>query len=731
MTRFSSTFLLVLCGVCAGAPALAQQALPTIEIGAGARRHAARAHGHSPEPRVAAAKPAPTPVLAPPPAPGEAEIARQDRLLPKVGVGAYRFDRAAIEALPRGDAATLDEILLQAPGVTRDSAAAGALHVRNEHANLQYRVNGVVLPEGVGAFAQLMETGFIGQATLLTGALPAQYGLRTAGVVDIVTRPPPARPGGAIDLYGGSNRLGQSAFTFGAARDHWEMFAAGRFTTTGLGFENPTPSHEAAHDRGRQGKFFASLAYEIDGETKLQFLTANALAHRQIPNNPGQAPQFTAFGVADFDSTRLNENQSERNFYNVLALTKSTPHYDAQLSYFSSVSNLRFTPDPVGDIVFNGVASSVWRQSFLQGLQGDVAWRTGVGHVLRAGFVASTERSNVVNGAVALPLDANGDPVDAPYPIVDPGSQFGHVESVYAQDEWKFSDQLSFNAGLRFDHMRQFVEASQLSPRASLTFTPDPETNFHLAYARYFTPPPQIMTTPLHLSLYENSTIAAAVTQSDPARPERAHYIDVGVTRKLTPELEAGVDFYYKRARNLLDDGQFGQAYTLTAYNYDRAYNSGVEVKAVLRQDDFSAYANFAFARQRATQVTSNQYLFDPDELNYIARNYVYTDHAQRITVSAGASYVIFGARASTSVIYGSGLRAGFANTDHVSPYAQVNLGLSRDFAGVFSKPLTLRLDVVNLLDHRYTIRDGSGIGVSAPQFGPRRGVYVGLRQAF
>jgi outer membrane receptor protein involved in Fe transport len=88
------------------------------------------------------------------------------------------------------------------------------------------------------------------------------------------------------------------------------------------------------------------------------------------------------------------------------------------------------------------------------------------------------------------------------------------------------------------------------------------------------------------------------------------------------------------------------------------------------------------------------------------------------------------GTRFSASMIYGSGLRSGFANTDHLPSYTQVNLGLSHDFDIVApNKPTTLRFDVVNLFDKIYEIRDGSGIGVFAPQFGPRRGFFVGISQ--
>jgi hypothetical protein len=215
-------------------------------------------------------------------------------------------------------------------------------------------------------------------------------------------------------------------------------------------------------------------------------------------------------------------------------------------------------------------------------------------------------------------------------------------------------------------------------------------------------------------------------------QPERSNVFDVGVTQKIyaIPGLEVGVDAYYKTATDLLDDGQFGAAYVLTAFNYARGMNEGVELKASYTNGNFKAYANVASAKQIATDVVSNQYLFDSVELAYIANNYVYTDHSQLLTASAGASYLWNGTRFSASMIYGSGLRSGFANTTSVPSYTQVNLGLSHEFNIVApNKPTTVRFDVVNLFDTIYEIRDGSGIGVFAPQFGPRRGFYLGISQ--
>ena len=127
----------------------------------------------------------------------------------------------------------------------------------------------------------------------------------------------------------------------------------------------------------------------------------------------------------------------------------------------------------------------------------------------------------------------------------------------------------------------------------------------------------------------------------------------------------------------------------------------------------------------------TNQYLFGPDELAYIRNNWIYTDHSQVWTGSGGISYLWNGTRFTTDVIYGSGLRSGDFNTDHNAPYAQVNAGVSHEFMFRGWNPVMLRFDVVNVFDVSYALRDGSGIGVFAKQYGPRRGFYFGLAQKF
>jgi hypothetical protein len=110
--------------------------------------------------------PAPTARLAPAPAarvtPAEQLAARttalnQGPIYAPTGTAPTTISHNAIEALPQGENATVEKIVLQFPGVTQDSAAGANYHVRNEHANVQIRINGIMLPDGVSGFGTFLD----------------------------------------------------------------------------------------------------------------------------------------------------------------------------------------------------------------------------------------------------------------------------------------------------------------------------------------------------------------------------------------------------------------------------------------------------------------------------------------------------------------------------------------------------------------------------------------------
>ena len=216
------------------------------------------------------------------------------------------------------------QVLLQAPGVAQDSAVNGDIHVRNEHANVQYRINGIILPDGISGFGHVLDTSFVGSLALITGALPAQFGLRTAGIVDIQTKSGNSlQQGGSVGIYGGSFGTLTPSFDYGGRSGNTEYFFTGRGFTSNLGIENPTDSYNAIHDRTYQGNFFSYTSTVLDPQTRVSTIFGNTTNRFQIPNNPGQMPGFTAFGVSNFNSSMLNEHQAEQNTFGVLALQKS------------------------------------------------------------------------------------------------------------------------------------------------------------------------------------------------------------------------------------------------------------------------------------------------------------------------------------------------------------------------------------------------------------------------
>jgi outer membrane receptor protein involved in Fe transport len=762
-----------------------------------------------PKPQTVAREAAPA---APAPAPLSPEAQAAARLTAKnavfdqarsnifttAGTTSSTISHETIQDLPGGTNRSVEQVLLQLPGVSQDSAASGLLHVRNDHANLQFRINGILLPDGVTGFGSIFDTSFIGSMSLVTGALPAEYGLRNTGLVDITTRTDLFNNSGSVGVYGGSHGTIQPSIEYGgtfgstcptttttstltykapaAATDCFagvQYYFTGRYLQDTVGIENPTPAYNAIHDFTQQDKGFAYMSAFVDPTTRVSLIAGTSTNNFQIPNVPG-APigqngfVTNAFGVTSFNSALLNENQVETTHFGVLTAQKSIDGFDGQLSFFTRYNNLHFTPDPIGDLLINGVASDISRKSLTNGIQGDGSYKLDGSHTLRAGFFISGEQVAVGNTSLVEPcIICDGSDNGAPFSITDNVSKLGWLAGVYVQDEWKLTNQLTMNYGLRFDQMDQFVSANQFSPRLSFTYKPFEDTTFHAGYARYFTPPVLVEAAPANIALFNNTTAASSPgALNDPVLPERSHYFDAGVDQKIKfgcgsggkdcSVLDLGVDAYYKFAHDLIDNGQFGQALVLSAFNYARGYNEGIEFKAKFTSGNFQAYGNLAVAQQRANDPVSNQFLFDNTvplddlggltRLQYLQTHFIYTDHNQFVTASAGALYQFCGRPAtsaeafgdnglswcgvklSADMIYGSGLRSGDANIDTVPSYAQVNIGIKRDFLLPNDpKPVTVRFDVVNLFDKIYEIRDGSGIGVFAPQFGPRRGFYLGI----
>jgi outer membrane receptor protein involved in Fe transport len=652
-------------------------------------------------------------------------------LQPEVGASVYQFSQADIQALPQGDNTPINQVLLQAPGVANDSF--GQLHVRGDHADLQYRINGIIVPEPISGFGQSLDTHIVDQVNLITGALPAQYGYKTAGIVDITTKSGDLGNGGAIDVYGGSHQTLQSSADVYGSQGALSYFFTGTLGVNNLGIEAPTADGSPLHDHTRQGNGFGYLSYIVNPLTRVTVMAGTSANQFQLPNTPGLPTSFALAGQPSFNSANLNETQSELNNFGVVALQGTNGGaLDYQVALFTRYTRTQFNPDPIGDLMFNGVASNDFRSNQAEGVQADTTYRLNDSHTLRGGVWAEQEHA-VFNDSVAVfPANANGTQLsDVPFTIGDAGASTGYLYSAYLQDEWKLNRKLTLNYGLRYDGMDEYVHASQLSPRIGLVFTPTNATTLHTGYSRYFTPPDFELVSATTVTRFNGTTNQSQVTTDSPVQPERSDYFDLGVTQRITPALSIGLDAYYKIARNLLDEGQFGTALIFTPFNYEYGRVYGVEFTTNYKQDNVSAYLNFAFSKAQGKNVDSAQFNFSAAELSYIASNWVFLDHDQRVTVSLGGAYDLGKTTFTADAIVGSGLRSGFANTDKLPWYGQLNLAVIQHFDEPIVGKFEARVVLINAINSVYELRDGSGIGVEAPQFGPQRAIYAGITKLF
>lgn len=648
----------------------------------------------------------------------------RDDIVPALGATQFSISPGQIAAQPLGGDAGFNQVLLRAPSMAQDSD--GQLHLRGEHAELQYRINGVLLPEGLSGFGQELDPRFVQSLEVLTGSLPAQYGYRTAGIVDIRTQTGASLPdGGAVTAFGGSHDTERTDLELSGTQGRLSGFVTASVLQNDLGIENPTAATDALHDHTRQAKLFGDADLTLDSTSRLSVMASGSFATFQIPDNPGQAPVFQLAGVPGFDSAGLNENQREDNAYTIVSYQKTAGDFSGQFSAFSRYSLVKFLPDPAGDLIFNGVASRVHQDVDANGFESDMKWSLGATHTLRAGALVTADNANTRTADSVFPVDASGNPTSTiPLLIADDSHKLGWVYGVYAQDEWKPLSGLTINYGARADRSKGYLTESQLSPRLNASYKLGDSTTVHGGYARYFTPPPLELVQPGDLAKFAGTTNAPEVSADAPVRSERSHYFDVGISHDFTPDFSAALDGYDKAATDQLDEGQFGAAPIYAPFNYARGRIYGVELSADYTRKTFSAYVNLARSRAMGTGIISGQYQFSAEELAYIGAHDVHLDHDQSLTGSTGASWHLHGNLAYLDLLYGSGLRSGFANTDHLPEYHPLNIGFEHTFTWTRRRQLKARFDVVNVFDEVYALRDGSGIGVFAPQYGQRRGFY-------
>ena len=485
--------------------------------------------------------------------------------------------------------------------------------MRGDHGNLQYRINGVVIPESISGFGQTLDTRFANQINVLTGALPAQYGYRTAGVVDIHTKGADLANGGNVDAELGSRGHQAYSANIGGTEGDLQYYVAGSTLRNHIGIENPMASNHALHDDTRQDKGFACLSYLLGSESRVGLMLGASNGRFQIPNVVGETASFALAGAAPPASESLDANQREWNNF--------------QVSPFRRDSSVHYRPDPVGDLSDHGVAANVLHRNLASGVQFDLSRPLGAEHTLRAGLFAQRERGSVTNASTVFAAAGEVNQTsDVPLTIHDDSRLGGGLFGLYLQDEWRPTKALTLNYGLRYDKVSTVVDESQLSPRLGIVYQLAESSRFHAGYSRYFTPPPTEKIDTTSVQKFLGTTNALPSDANTAVRSERSNDFDLGVSHQLDSRITVGADAYFRQVSHLQDEAQFGNALIYSAFNFAQGRVFRLELSGSYKSEQLSA---------------------------------------------------------------------------------------------------------LNLLDRVYQLRDGSGIGVGAPQFAPRRTVDVALSKPF
>ncbi len=642
------------------------------------------------------------------------------------GANDYSVTSDDIASLPAGDDTTITDILAQMPGVAIDQNQQ--IHIRNtEGPQFQYQINGVLIPLDINTnppFLSMINPLIVKRLDLLDGVLPARYSYATGGIVDIQTKDGCEQPGGSAALFAGQRGMIQPSAQYAGCDGKFSYYASALYSQSDMAFSSATPGPNAIHDHTNQGQTFDTLSYALDANTRLSLIVSVAASDNQLPNVANLAPQFTLANATVIPSSQINSYLNFRDYLGVLSLSGSpAQNLSYQVSYAMHSISERFEPDDVGELLYQGVASTASHKDFDNTLQGDLTY-TIAQHMIGTGFYLGEYHVAADDNSLVFPVDASGmQSSDIPKDVINNTHATNIVSGIYINDLWQIASELRANIGVRFDTLTGFTHGSQIDPTVNLIYTPTPDTTFHGGVARYMQVPSFLGISPGAPAAFANTTAEGPPGIATPVVENDVEF-DAGISQILAPGLTVSEDNFYEITKHYLDTGQFGVVPIFAPFNYSHGYIWGSEIALAYKAENFSSYGNVTYGRNMEQGVDTGQFNFDPDELAYIDAHHIVLDHQPLLGITGGATYNWKPYAFSVDATYSSGLRAGFADTERLPNVFQLNIGIERKFEIGGVGEVSNRLAVLNILDRTNLIRPANGIGIFQSAYGPRLTIF-------
>ncbi len=664
----------------------------------------------------------------------------------------YQLSRKDIEILPKGNNNEVAEVLLTVPSVVY--GALKQTHIRQDHANQQFRIDGIPIPDTVtGAFADIVPPRAWERADIILGGMEAQYGNKTALVVDITSKSG-TKPGfGSVQMFGGSNETVNPSLEYGGAiGEKFRYYILDSYVTTNRGIEPPTLGKTNFHNQSEKNNTYLRGDYQMGNRNNFSWIFLSSVAKYQIPTTPGleaNADVLTLLQAQDptfnpVPSQAVDQSQKENNQY-----TQLVWRHDLNSSNFFSLGTYfrrgyaNFSTDPLNSLAYaNDVAEAQTanqkRVAYSGGVRLDYTWVPTNDHLVKTGF--QIDYTNANNTAQIFAFDTStGAPVS---PVITSEASNRNIqwrEEFWVQDQWSPNDHWTFNLGLRYDQIQGFYNEGQVSPRIGATYRYNQTNVFHAYYGRLFTPPnvEQIAFTNLNT---EDTTAQPEDPTGFRPRAERAHYFEVGSYHAITQYVTLELTGYYKLSHFLSDAGQFGTTPLLNFFAFNYGWQRGIDgALKVQFTDNLSGRGNVAWGQCKGYGLQSGQYLLDQAEIDDINSNGgVWCDHSQFMTSSAVLSYrILERTTVNGQMLYGYGLRTAEegakTNSSHVPSYTVYNASITHVIPLPWDhQKLLLGFDIINMFDQKYFYNSGEGsIGLGVAHAGAPRSFFGRLQWFF
>lgn len=662
----------------------------------------------------------------------------------------YALSRKEIEALPRGNNNELQDVLLTIP-----SAVYGSLkqvHIRQDHANLQLRVDGVPIPDTVSStFSDVISPRAWERADIILGGMEAQYGNKAAAVLDITTKSGTKPSFGSMQVMGGSNQTINPSMEYGGTiGEKFRFYILNSHTATNRGIEPPTLGHSIFHGQSERNQTFIRGDYQHDNKNNFTWLFLNSVAKYQIPTQPGldldpsgqMLPLLQAGrpGFTPVASQALNEFQKENNQYghmvwrhdvnanNFFSLAGYMRHTRATFKT-DPLNVLAYTADPTGPFS----ASDQDRNAYSTGLRLDYTYVHSPQHLIKAGFQIDRTQSVNKTRLFTFADDGAGNPTGDLLSLNADNRQIGYRQEFWIQDQWTPNERWTFNLGLRGDAVQYLRNEGQVSPRVGVSYKYDPSNVFHVFYGRMFTPP--------NLEAISFAKLNTAGTRAQPddttnntVRAERAHYFEVGSYHALNRYATLQFTGWYKLSNFLSDAGQFGTTPLLNYFAFERGWQRGMDAALKLQlTENLTARGNVAWGQCKGYGLQSGHFLLEAKEIADInSRGGVFCDHMQTLTSSAIMTYRFLERTTVTGqMLFASGLRTAEneeakTNSTHSPSYTIYNVSIAHVFPLPWDgQKFLLGFDIINLFDQQYYINQGEGsIGLGVAHAGMPRSFF-------